>query len=766
MGVAWLSEETVHVTEIPLEEDFQLLGQLIAVNKPRFILACKGTDAALLAALAKPVEQGESPTDVQVLKKTEFADETARQRLLSVVVEGVPAELHAAADRELWVASIIDLAKLQMVRAAGALVGHAAVQELLTTATPLRLVEISAAGLVRMDGDAFQSLQIFGTEFHPSAAGVGGAKEGFSLFARMNRARSVTGRRLLRQWFLRPINDTRILNDRLDHVEKLRDPRHAGAVKQIHALMSSVKDARRICAKIASLQATSSDWIGLRSTLAAILDLRDLTRPMSAESGLRVLMALQANAGLQQLGKLLQLMDAVLDLDQSRSSKRLTVRAGVDPTLDELKHTYQGLGDLLTKVASAQINALPAHVQIDSLSTCYLPQIGYAVVVPRQPRVPIAAQIAAVQGHLQYQFDTEAYIYFKSSITKGLDEELGDIHSRIVDRENLCIRELQVHVLDMAETMRHFQDMLAELDCMLSLALSATELRMERPRLTDDAGVLHITAGRHPLQELSVQTFVPNDTAISPGHTTQLITGPNASGKSVYIKQVALVAYLAHIGSFVPAESAVISMLDGIYARIQTRESAGVGKSSFLLDLTQVSTMLRHATPRSLCLLDEFGKGTDPADGAGLLGATLEQLVATRAICLATTHFAELLTPGVLRNSSDMTRLAMSFLVRPDLNSEDGIVLLFKLRPDDDEGTVRSSFGAFCARTAGIPAAVVARAAQVQTHMARGTTIGRLESADHQRRDGLYRAIYDALAKWNPDRDDPQDLIRSVIVEP
>lgn len=653
---------------------------------------------------------------------------------------------------------MIDFNKKEMLRAVGALLGHLGQD----SATKVKVVEVSAAGLVRMDADAFQSLQIFGTEYHPSAAGVGGAKEGFSLFARMNRARSVGGRRLLRQWFSRPCNTIRVLTDRLDHVEKLRDPRHAGVVKQAQTVLASVKDARRICSNISKLTASCSDWISLRQTLAAALEVRDLMRPMTSESGLRVLSELHQHPGIQSLGKLLQLMDAVLDFDLSRQCKRLTVRAGVDCTLDDLKRTYDGLGDLLTRVASEQINALPETVQIDSLSTVYFPMIGYAVVVPRKPGMSVGAQIQnAALGNLQYQFDTEAYIYYKSDITRDLDTQLGDVHSLIVDRENQCIRELETHVLDRSETLTQVHDLLAELDCLLSLAVSSTELHMERPQLTEDPGVLIIRDGRHPLQELTVSTFVPNDTDLTSSCHAQLITGPNASGKSVYIKQTAMIAYLAHIGSFVPAGSAIVSMLDGIYTRIQTRESAAVGKSSFLLDLTQVATMIRHATPRSLCLLDEFGKGTNPTDGAGLLGACIEQLIQTDAFVLATTHFSELLGPGILQPPRErLARKCMSFVSRadPETNGSAGVVLIYKLR--DNLEAISSSYGTYCAHTAGIPASIIARAEQVQKHVVQGSAIGRIESVEQQNKEAAQREIFDKLMAWDDENGDPNELLK------
>jgi DNA mismatch repair protein MSH5 len=652
---------------------------------------------------------------------------------------------------------MIDFSKVLMVKAASALVGFCPPQ----ATKKIKLEEISAKDLVRMDADAFQSLQIFSTEFHPSAAGIGGGKEGFSLFSRFNRVRSAGGRKLLRQWFARPSNNTNILHDRLDHIEVLRDPRHVGAIKQIHSTLSAVKDVRRICTRITNLQSTCGDWIALRATLTAVMDLHEMTRAIASESRLRVLTAIQLSAGSAEMNRLLQLLNAVIDFEQSKAARRLTVRPGVDPTLDELKNTYAGLGDLLTRVATAQINALPEDIQIESLSTVYFPMIGYAVVIPRHPDVAVSHQIAALQEHMDYQFDTESYIYFKSPLSKGLDEELGDIHSQIVDRESQCIRELETHILQQREPMRAVTEQLAELDCLISLAISSNELRMVRPILTPESGLIRISNGRHLLQELTTATFVPNDTDMQPGKSLHLITGPNASGKSVYIKQVGLIVFLAHIGSFVPAESASIGLIDGIYTRIQTRESANIAKSSFMLDLTQIATMLRHCTPKSLLLIDEFGKGTDPADGAALLGSTLEQIQHVQAMCLATTHFTELLTPGVLQLDSAFQSLSMSFIVRPDLEQEDGLVLLFKLRLDSDRSI--SSMASFCARAAGVPSSVVARAAQVQEALRQGQPLTRLESQANANKIAIYKTLYRSLQSFDFVQGDAKAFVEQAV---
>lgn len=554
--------------------------------------------------------------------QNDFLFPTGKQRILSLPLEGAPPT-----DRELFVSSLVDFGKQEMIRAAGALLGHVGLNTL-ESAPSIRLHEISASSLLRIDANVLQSLQIFRHEYHPSAAGIGGSKEGFSLFNLVNRAKSVGGRQLLKQWMMRPLRDLPLLQERQDHVMALRDPRCDGVVKQSFGVLGSVKDMRRICARIASLQSSWSDWLALRNSISACLELRDFTRAMASETELRVLTQLQRCMDKSTLPQLLLVLDQVIDIDESRKSRRLTLQIGVDPGLDELKTDYEGLQNILQRIADEQVHALPPHLGL-SLTTVYFPMIGYVVVVSRRPNEAVSQQVAALPSSFEYLFDTDTFIYYKTDLTKQLDEQLGDIHSRIVDRENEIIRELETHILKQVQHLREAGEIAAELDCLITFALVANDLNWVKPKLVPDAGTLYITGGRHPLQQLCVETFIPNDTSICAGRegTVQLITGPNASGKSVYLKQVGLIAYLAHIGACVPAEAAVVGLMDGIFARIASRESSSVANSSFFLDLTQVSTMLRHASPRSLLLIDEFGKGTDPLDGAALLGASLEHIV-------------------------------------------------------------------------------------------------------------------------------------------
>lgn len=203
------------------------------------------------------------------------------------------------------------------------------------------------------------------------------------------------------------------------------------------------------------------------------------------------------------------------------------------------------------------------------------------------------------------------YAYFKNIDVRELDETIGDLDGLIKDTEAMIVTELEDDILDHETDLRETFLALSELDCVIAFAEAAKEKRYTRPVILDNNdGIVRIKNGRHPLQEILVETdFIPNGTNIDPARRVNVVTGPNFSGKSCYARQVGVLVYLAHLGCFLPCDAAEISIFDEIFAQFSAIETCAVPQSSFQLDLTQMGTILRRSTSKSLVLVDEFGKG-------------------------------------------------------------------------------------------------------------------------------------------------------------
>lgn len=645
------------------------------------------------------------------------------------------------------------------------------------------VLPLTAEGLLAVDALTMRALHVFAPQRHPSAMGIGSTREGFSLYGMLSHyTQTGTGRDLLRLWLARPLIDAERVKQRLDAVAALalnddlrvRLSQALSRTRDIGRLLTRI---RRGTGGVAPADVTAlRDWCLLRNGCNALMGVRNAFRRHASGGALcgaasaianNALLSSDAEAMSFTVGEI----DAVLDFGESDAvmddtrAHHLCVRRGVDPELDRLKDAYAQLPERLTRVARHEalraLRALehgldPSAAARRTWRVVYLPALlGYVVRLDRPLEESILDDVytdyqlvledgtgwvtPATGGASELQTEEpdgalKTYYYYRCDATRKLDAELGDIFSRIRAGEDSVLLTLTGVILERETSLRACAHGAAEIDCLVALASCAQKLGWTRPRIVGGSGVLNLQGVWHPLLAvLANGAYVPNDVQLGGGNGRLLVNAaPNCSGKSALASAVALTSYLAHCGSFVPAEKADVAILDAIIsAKLGDAASASgagalaIGSSTFCTDVRRVGLLCRRATRRSLVVLDEFGDGTRSGDGLGLLSALLHHL-ATRStgapFAMVQTHFSELFDPVVLPKHANIQLCTMAV---EELEEEDGgckdICFRYRLATDSPPG----AFGVQCARRAGMPRAVVERANEVVKALAiPGTGMG------------------------------------------
>ncbi|MDG2291844.1 MAG: DNA mismatch repair protein MutS, partial [Phycisphaerales bacterium] len=514
-----------------------------------------------------------------------------------------------------------------------------------------------------------------------------GSTEG-SVLAVLQQARTPMGRRRLRQWLCYPLRDQAAIEARHDAVERLVDEERRR--DRIRDVVTGVQDVARIIGRVAMRRGTPRDIVALGRSLRALPDLAELLADDDAFAPIRERLG-RAAVVATPLGE--RLVEQCVQDPPSHMREGGLIADGIDGLLDE----YRGLQRDGTAWLTAYQTRLAEETGITSLKVGYNKVFGYYIEVTNAhtSSVPIAF------NRKQTLKNAERYI---TAELKEYEERVLGAQQQAVDRELLLFEQLCADIDAAGESLHDFAEAVAEIDVLAGFAVLAVQHSFVRPTLTQGRE-LDIKAGRHPVLDASLGSeFVPNDTRLGGDNepTLALITGPNMAGKSTYIRQVALIVLLAHIGSFVPASEATIGAVDRIFTRIGSADELHAGRSTFMVEMMETANILHHATDRSLVVLDEIGRGTSTLDGLSLAWAITETIADRGCRTLFATHYHELTT--LADQLGGVTNLHVA--VR---EWEDRIVFLHRIQP----GSTNRSYGIHVAQLAGIPRNTLDHAARL-----------------------------------------------------
>uniref|UniRef100_A0A6Q2WVF7 MutS protein homolog 5 n=1 Tax=Esox lucius TaxID=8010 RepID=A0A6Q2WVF7_ESOLU len=617
--------------------------------------------------------------------------EVSKQRLLSAHLPLLPATV-SERERVSYLSSCISFESPLMLRSVGALLKcldrrrvGVELEDSSVGVPILQFLTYTLKDVVFMDRDTYSVLQIFKSELHPSVYKLqSGEKEGLSLYGILNRCRCKN------TWYTynsseKPTRDLAVLNRRQEVVRFFSCPRNSDTLSTLQGSLRNTRNIPTLLRRMSLSHTKVSDWQGLYKMVYSAVCIRDTMR--SLPQSIQLFQEISEGFS-DDLYYIASLISRVVDFESSLAENRFTIKPNVDPAIDEKKRRMMGLSDFLTDVARRELEHL--DVRIPSCCVIYIPLIGFLLSVPRLPSM-VEKEDFEIEG-LDFMFLSGERLHYRSQRTKELDDLLGDLHCDIRGHTSLCACVC-----------------VAELDCLMAMSQASQEYGYTTPILANHRRISLIQA-RHPLLEFCSPVFVSNSFSSSETEgRVKIITGPNSSGKSIYLKQVGLIVFMALIGSDVPAKEAEIGLVDGIFTRMHSRESVSVGLSTFMIDLNQMAHALNHSSGHSLVLVDEFGKGTNTVDGLSLLAASVCHWLKTAPAevphVLLATNFHSLLQLGLLPSSGLLSLQTLETAV-----DGDELVFLYQLK----EGICVSSYAANIAMLAGLPHSIVQRGVEVQ----------------------------------------------------
>jgi DNA mismatch repair protein MutS len=682
-----------------------LLAETTRADLPGLLVRLRPTEV-----LCKAGEQGDHLQDLEAFVTPRPKEEFAAERALPLLMESFGRPLIEP----------LVLSHRRALLAAGALLAYVkdtqrAFLPHLQAPQPYRSEEF-----VYLDPQTQRNLELVENMLE-------GTEEG-TLFAVLNVTQTRMGGRRLRHWLLHPLLSVADIRRRQEAVAELTT-RHE-LCTAIRAALSPVLDLDRLISRVTSAVANPRDMAALRASLAPLPRLRTLMAHCQAP----LLRSLQ-----DECDPLTDLHDEIrrvlVEEPRALAKEGGIIREGVSAELDELRAIQESGHEWLASFERQERE----RTGIPNLRVGFNKVFGYYLEVTKSylRAVPDHYTRRQTLAHAE-RFVTSALRRFEEQVRSAADR------SRVLEYELFCA--LRQTIAAQAPRLRRTAGVLGTLDALCALAAVAAKKGWVCPHVSDTYG-MQITEGRHPVVETLTTSFVPNDLRLDEQTHLLLLTGPNAAGKSTYARQVALLVLLAQIGSFLPATAATVGVVDRIFTRVGATDFLARGLSTFMVEMMETANILRHATERSLVILDEVGRGTGTSDGKAIAHAVAEYLAREiKAKTIFTTHYHEL-----ARLAETFPGIANARLeVRED---REEVTFLYKVVP----GAAQKSYGLYVAKLAGLPAPVVHRASELLAQWERekrelGTSVNTLPCREgvHARAQQGSLAVMERLSQIEP----------------
>ncbi|OGC80434.1 MAG: DNA mismatch repair protein MutS [candidate division Zixibacteria bacterium RBG_16_43_9] len=517
----------------------------------------------------------------------------------------------------------------------------------------------------------------------------------YTLFSLLNQTKTPMGSRLLKNWIIRPLLNQQKIKERQEGVREFYDDRNLS--ESIGEKLDSISDLERLSGKLGYGKANPKDLIGLKESLKVIPEIRNALQVAKSS----ILKEISVN--LPEVSDIVKLIeDSIVDDPSLSLTEGGIIRKGFDQGLDDLK---KDVSENKNWIAQLEKNE-KERTGIPSLKVGFNQIFGYYIEITR----PHLSKVPPDYIRKQTMVNAERFV---TPELKEREAKILGAEEKIFQMEYDLFLKIRDQVAFRTQEIQLCAELLARLDLLLSFSNVARENHYVVPEI-DNEDLIWIEEGRHPVIEqiLEYGAFIPNDTKIGEDERIHIITGPNMAGKSTYLRQVGLMVLLAQIGSFVPAKKAKIGIVDRIFTRVGAMDNIALGQSTFLVEMNETANILNNATPKSLILLDEIGRGTSTFDGLSIAWSVTEYLHNNEKLCAKTlfaTHYHEL------------TELAKYLPRLRNYNVavkewEDEIIFLRKIVP----GGCDDSYGIQVARLAGIPREVLERAKVILSELESG----------------------------------------------